>query len=74
MLYAGKLYGIGLDAHQYQENSAAPGVVIGKKGQDIEVLKNELQKMTATERTLKRLTMHGKFSKRFPNGNKVPQK
>ena len=24
MLYAGKLYGIGLDAHQYQENSAAP--------------------------------------------------
>ena len=30
-------------------HSARPGVVIGKKGQDIEVLKNELQKMTGGE-------------------------
>ena len=29
--------------------SARPGVVIGKKGQDIDVLKNELQKMTGGE-------------------------
>lgn len=30
-------------------HSARPGVVIGKKGQDIDVLKNELQKMTGGE-------------------------
>lgn len=30
-------------------HSARPGIVIGKKGQDIEVLKNELQKMTGGE-------------------------
>ena len=30
-------------------HSARPGVVIGKKGQDIDVLKNELQKMTGNE-------------------------
>lgn len=30
-------------------HSARPGVVIGKKGQDIDVLKNELQKMTGSE-------------------------
>jgi len=30
-------------------HSARPGVVIGKKGQDIEVLKKELQKMTGGE-------------------------
>lgn len=29
--------------------SARPGVIIGKKGQDIDVLKNELQKMTGGE-------------------------
>ena len=30
-------------------HSARPGVVIGKKGQDIDVLQNELQKMTGNE-------------------------
>ncbi len=30
-------------------HSARPGVIIGKKGQDIDVLKNELQKMTGNE-------------------------
>ena len=30
-------------------HSARPGVVIGKKGQDIEKLKNDLQKMTKSE-------------------------
>ena len=30
-------------------HSARPGVVIGKKGQDIDALKNELQKMTGGE-------------------------
>lgn len=30
--------------------------------------------MTAKERTLKRLTMHGKFLKLFQTGNKTPQK
>lgn len=30
-------------------HSARPGVVIGKKGQDIEVLRKEIQKMTDTE-------------------------
>ncbi len=29
--------------------SARPGVIIGKKGQDIDALKNELQKMTGSE-------------------------
>jgi small subunit ribosomal protein S3 len=30
-------------------HSARPGVVIGKKGQDIEVLRSQIQKMTASE-------------------------
>src|SRR5690606_27384649 len=30
-------------------HSARPGVVIGKKGQDIEKLKNDLQKLTKSE-------------------------
>ncbi len=33
-------------------HSARPGVVIGKKGQDIDNLKNELQKMTGSEVSL----------------------
>lgn len=33
-------------------HSARPGVVIGKKGQDIDILKNDLQKMTGSEVSL----------------------